>query len=80
MRTANLRSCIIRDNRAAAAAPVHAEPAPVGEGAQPLAKEHDLPQEGGLIDRMRRIAFDLRDDFKDITTIVARGSDGREGR
>ncbi|HEY3394403.1 MAG TPA: AI-2E family transporter [Lacipirellulaceae bacterium] len=45
-----------------AAAPVPPEPVPEGAQVQPSPK-------GGLIDQMRGIAFDLRDDFKDLTTI-----------
>ncbi len=52
-----------------AAAPVPREPAPVGEGAPPVGEGTQPAPKGGLIDQMRGIAFDLRNDFKDLTTI-----------
>jgi predicted PurR-regulated permease PerM len=47
----------------AAAAPVPATSAPDGSVVPP-------PPKGGLIDRMRKIAFELRDDLAELTTIV----------
>jgi predicted PurR-regulated permease PerM len=45
-----------------AAAPIPTPSAPDGVAVPP-------PPKGGLIDRMRKIAFDLRDDLADITTV-----------
>ncbi|HJQ79788.1 MAG TPA: AI-2E family transporter [Lacipirellulaceae bacterium] len=45
-----------------AAAPIPAAPVQDGEETQSAPK-------GGLIDQLRGIAFDLRDDFKDLTTV-----------
>jgi predicted PurR-regulated permease PerM len=53
-----------------AAAVIPPEPVQVGEGAQPANDGTQSAPKGGLIDRMRNIAFELRNDLAEITTIV----------
>jgi predicted PurR-regulated permease PerM len=53
-----------------AAATVPPEPEPAGVGAQPVGEGTQPAPKGGLIDQLRRIAFDVRNDFKDLTTIA----------